>query len=51
MPILGALANPKLGERETLAAMLEVEAEVVAEHTGLLLTTDKGSPDAPSNAN
>ena len=32
MPILWALANPKLGEREVLAAMLEVEADVAAEH-------------------
>ena len=42
MPILWALANPKLGEREVLAAMLEVEYEVVAEHPGVLLITDKG---------
>jgi hypothetical protein len=28
MPILWALANPKIGEREVLAAMLEVEAGV-----------------------
>jgi hypothetical protein len=42
MPILWALANPKLGEREVLAAMLEVEAGVVAEHPGILLISDKG---------
>lgn len=42
MPILWALANPKLGEREVLAAMLEVDAEVAAEHAGLLMITDKG---------
>jgi hypothetical protein len=42
MPILWALANPKLGEREVLAAMLEVEAETVAEHEGVLLISDKG---------
>ena len=42
MPILWALANPKLGEREVLAAMLEVEAEVTAEHPGVLMITDKG---------
>lgn len=42
MPIMWALANPKLGEREVLAAMLEVEAGVVAEHPGLLMITDKG---------
>src|SRR5438046_3827153 len=42
MPILWALADPKLGEREVLAAMLEVEADVVAAHEGILLITDKG---------
>jgi hypothetical protein len=42
MPILWALADPKLGEREVLAAMLEVEADVVAEHEGILLISDKG---------
>lgn len=42
MPILWALANPKLGEREVLAAMLEVEAGVVAGHDGVLLISDKG---------
>lgn len=42
MPILWALADPKLGEREVLAAMLEVEAGVVTEHEGILLISDKG---------
>ena len=42
MPILWALANPKIGEREVLAAMLEVEAGVAAEHDGILLIRDKG---------
>ncbi|HEU5422387.1 MAG TPA: IS982 family transposase [Nitrolancea sp.] len=42
MPILWALANPKLGEREVLGAMLEVDADLVAEHAGVLLITDKG---------
>ena len=42
MPILWALADPKLGEREVLAAMLEVEADVVAGHDGILLITDRG---------
>jgi hypothetical protein len=42
MPILWALANPKIGEREVLAAMLEIEADVAAEHPGVLLITDKG---------
>ena len=42
MPVMWALADPKLGEREVLAAMLEVEADVVAGHDGILLITDKG---------
>jgi hypothetical protein len=42
MPILWALANPKIGEREVLAAMLEVDAGVAAGHNGILLICDKG---------
>ncbi|MFD0502022.1 IS982 family transposase [Streptomyces chiangmaiensis] len=42
MPILWALADPKIGEREVLAAMLEVDADVAAEHDGILLICDKG---------
>jgi hypothetical protein len=42
MPILWALADPGLGEREVLVAMVEAEAEVVAGHEGILLITDKG---------
>lgn len=42
MPILWALADPKLGEREVLAAMLEVDAALVADRPGLLLISDKG---------
>jgi hypothetical protein len=42
MPVLWALANPKVGEREVLAAMLEQASDVVAEHPGVLLITDKG---------
>src|SRR2546421_332126 len=42
MPILWALADPKLGEREVLAAMLEVDADVAAAHEGILLICDKG---------
>src|SRR4051794_3626330 len=42
MPILWALANPKIGEREVLAAMLEVDAELVASRDGILLISDKG---------
>jgi hypothetical protein len=42
MPILWALANPKLDEREVLAAMLQVDADLIADRPGLLLITDKG---------
>jgi hypothetical protein len=42
MPILWAPADPKLGEREVLAAMLEVDAALVRERPGLLLISDKG---------
>jgi len=47
MPILWALANPKIGEREVLAAMLEVDAELVAEREGILLISDKGFASKP----
>src|SRR5919108_889414 len=42
MPILWALANPKIDEREVVAAMLEVDAELIADRPGLLLIADKG---------
>ena len=42
MPIMWALADPKIGEREVLAAMLEVDAAVTAEHEHILLICDKG---------
>ena len=42
MPVSWALADPKLDEREVLAAMLEVEPELAASRPGLLLITDKG---------
>jgi DDE family transposase len=42
MPILWALADPKLGEREVLAAMLEIDAELIKGRPGLLLIADKG---------
>jgi hypothetical protein len=42
MPILWALADPKIGEREVLSAMLEVEAGVAGAHDGILLICDKG---------
>ncbi|MEU3518298.1 IS982 family transposase [Streptomyces sp. NPDC006654] len=42
MPILWALATPKIDEREVLAAMLEVDAELIAQRQGILLISDKG---------
>lgn len=42
MPIVWALANPKIGEREVLASMLETDAGLVAEREGILLISDKG---------
>ncbi|WP_433521530.1 IS982 family transposase [Nocardia pseudovaccinii] len=42
MPILWALADPKIGEREVLSAMLDVDSAVAAEHEGILLICDKG---------
>ncbi|WP_254650893.1 hypothetical protein [Streptomyces sp. GbtcB7] len=42
MPIVWALANPKIGEREVLASMLETDASLVAEREGILLISDKG---------
>jgi hypothetical protein len=37
MPILWALANPKLDEREVLMAMLDREPDAVTDPPGLLL--------------
>jgi len=42
MPIMWALANPKIDEREVLAAMLEVDSALVARREGILLISDKG---------
>jgi hypothetical protein len=42
MPILWALANPKIGEREVLEAMLHRDADLIASRTGIVLITDKG---------
>jgi hypothetical protein len=42
MPILWALADPKIGEREVLAAMLDVEPALATSRPGLILITDKG---------
>ena len=47
MPVLWALADPKLGEREVLAAMLEADAALVRDRPGLLLITDKGFASKP----
>jgi hypothetical protein len=50
MPILWALANAKMGEREVLAAMLEVDADLVAERGKILLISDKGFASAKFEA-
>ena len=42
-----ATANPKIGEREVLAAMLEVDAGLLADRTGVLLISDKGFASVP----
>jgi hypothetical protein len=42
MPVLWALADPKIGEREVLTAMLDVEPRPAASRPGLTLITDKG---------
>ena len=48
MPILWALANPKIGEREVLEAMLHRDADLIASRTGLVLITDKGFSGCPT---
>ena len=47
MPIMWALASPKIGEREVLAAMLEVDADLVAAREGIVLISDKGFASKP----
>jgi len=42
MPVLWALADPKIGEREVLTAMLDVEPHLAPSRPGLILITDKG---------
>jgi hypothetical protein len=42
LPIAWALAHPKLDERQVLMAVLDQEAELLAERPGLLLVADKG---------
>jgi hypothetical protein len=41
MPIAWALADPKIGEREVLAAMLDVEPQLAAARPGLSPRNDK----------
>lgn len=50
MPIMWALANAKIGEREVLSAMLQVEAGVVSTHPGVVLISDKGFASAAFEA-
>jgi hypothetical protein len=47
MPIIWALANPKIGEREVLTAMLVIDAKLVADRDGILLISDKGFASKP----
>jgi hypothetical protein len=42
MPVQRALADPKIGEREVLAAMLDLEPQLAAARPGLTLICDKG---------
>ena len=42
LPVLRALADPKIGEREVLEAMIEIDADLIAERNGILLISDKG---------
>lgn len=42
MPILWALANAKIGEREVLEAMLHRDADLIASRRHIVLITDKG---------
>ncbi|MER5327033.1 transposase [Streptosporangium roseum] len=47
MPIMWAPANPKIGEREVPAAMLDLDADLIAVRQGVLLITDKGFAAQP----
>lgn len=42
LPVIWALADPKIGEREVLEAMIENDADLVAERNEILLISDKG---------
>ena len=50
MPILWALADPKIGEREVLAAMVDFELWLPIARPGLTLITDKGFAGRPAEA-
>src|SRR5690625_5034031 len=52
LPVLWALADPKAegGERAVLKAILDHDAELVAEHSALLLICDKGFASAELEA-
>lgn len=50
LPILWALANPKMDEREVLAAMPGREPESVTNRPGLLMISDKGFASAEFEA-
>lgn len=47
MPILWALADAKIGEREVVEAMLDHEEGILAARRGLLLICDKGFASKP----
>lgn len=42
LPILWALADPKIGEREVLTAMLDRDADLINDRANLLIIADKG---------
>jgi hypothetical protein len=42
LPVLRGLADPRIGEREVLEAMIETDADLIAERNGILLISDKG---------
>lgn len=42
LPVLWALADPKIGECEVLEAMIEIDSDLIAERNGILLISDKG---------
>jgi hypothetical protein len=47
MPIIWALASPKIDEREVLAAMLDRDPHLATDRPGLLLIADKGFASRP----